>query len=102
MAVRTAAAPPGTAGAALMTERTVRIADIRIGARHRKDMGDLKRLADSIATEGLLQPIGSDASDDRFGAVTGLITRGFRISRHARPLSSGKQTPRRGSPNVCN
>jgi hypothetical protein len=31
---------------------------IRIGERHRKDMGNLQSLADSIALEGLLQPIG--------------------------------------------
>jgi len=31
---------------------------IRIGERHRKEMGDLEALAESIATEGLLQPIG--------------------------------------------
>jgi hypothetical protein len=31
---------------------------IRIGERHRKDMGDLGVLAASIATEGLLQPVG--------------------------------------------
>ncbi len=31
---------------------------IRIGERHRKDMGDLESLAASIATEGLLQPVG--------------------------------------------
>jgi len=31
---------------------------IRIGERHRKDMGDLEGLAASIATEGLLQPVG--------------------------------------------
>jgi ParB-like nuclease domain len=31
---------------------------IRIGERHRKDLGDLETLAASIATEGLLQPIG--------------------------------------------
>lgn len=34
------------------------IADIRIGARHRKEMGDLAKLAESIKQEGLLQPIG--------------------------------------------
>ena len=34
------------------------ITDIKIGKRHRRDMGDLKGLADSIATVGLLQPIG--------------------------------------------
>lgn len=31
---------------------------IRIGERHRRDMGDLETLAVSIATEGLLQPVG--------------------------------------------
>lgn len=34
------------------------IADIRIGDRFRKEMGDLEQLADSIAKQGLLQPIG--------------------------------------------
>jgi len=36
----------------------VKISDIKIGERHRKDMGDLAVLAESIKTEGLLQPIG--------------------------------------------
>jgi hypothetical protein len=31
---------------------------IRVGERHRKDMGDLDALASSVAQEGLLQPIG--------------------------------------------
>ena len=31
---------------------------VRLGERHRKEMGDLEALAESIATEGLLQPIG--------------------------------------------
>ena len=34
------------------------IAEIRIGDRFRKEMGDLEQLADSIAKQGLLQPIG--------------------------------------------
>lgn len=38
--------------------KELRIADIKIGPRHRKDMGDLKSLAESIRAEGLLQPIG--------------------------------------------
>lgn len=33
------------------------ICDVRIGERHRKDMGDLRKLADSIAREGLLHAI---------------------------------------------
>ena len=34
------------------------IAEIKVGNRHRRDMGDLVALADSIRLEGLLQPIG--------------------------------------------
>lgn len=36
----------------------MKIADIKIGKRHRSDMGDLDALAESIRLEGLLQPIG--------------------------------------------
>ena len=36
----------------------VRCDAIHIGERHRKDLGDLEVLAESIASEGLLQPIG--------------------------------------------
>ena len=35
----------------------VDIADIKIGKRHRKDMGDIAGLADSIKAIGLLHPI---------------------------------------------
>jgi hypothetical protein len=38
--------------------RTVQLTSITVGHRHRKAMGDLQSLADSIAGEGLLQPIG--------------------------------------------
>lgn len=34
------------------------ISDIKIGERHRKEMGDLKALAASITETGLLQPVG--------------------------------------------
>nr|WP_263481017.1 ParB N-terminal domain-containing protein [Pseudosulfitobacter pseudonitzschiae] len=34
------------------------VSEIKVGDRHRKDMGDLTSLADSIAALGLLQPIG--------------------------------------------
>lgn len=37
--------------------KDINIADIQVGSRHRKDMGDLTALADSIHQEGLLQPI---------------------------------------------
>ena len=36
----------------------LKIASIKVGTRHRKDMGDLTSLAESIREEGLLQPIG--------------------------------------------
>jgi DNA modification methylase len=36
----------------------IKIADITVGSRHRKEMGDLTSLAESIRQEGLLQPIG--------------------------------------------
>jgi ParB family chromosome partitioning protein len=42
------------------TQRTMRISDIRIGERHRRDMGDIPRLAASIADVGLLHPITVD------------------------------------------
>ena len=38
--------------------KEIQIADISVGQRHRRDMGDLTTLADSIRQEGLLQPIG--------------------------------------------
>jgi ParB family chromosome partitioning protein len=38
--------------------KEIKIADIKVGHRHRRDMGDLTDLADSIRQEGLLQPIG--------------------------------------------
>lgn len=37
---------------------TVSINDIQIGERHRQDLGDINGLAQSIADDGLLQPIG--------------------------------------------
>jgi DNA modification methylase len=38
--------------------KEIRIADIKVGSRHRQDMGDLSSLAESIRNEGMLQPIG--------------------------------------------
>jgi ParB-like chromosome segregation protein Spo0J len=38
--------------------KEIKIADIKVGQRHRRDMGNLTSLADSIRQEGLLQPIG--------------------------------------------
>jgi DNA modification methylase len=38
--------------------KEIKIADIVVGQRHRRDMGDLSSLADSIRQAGMLQPIG--------------------------------------------
>lgn len=35
--------------------------DVIVGNRHRQEMGDIARLANSIADLGLLQPIGVDS-----------------------------------------
>ena len=43
---------------------TVAISSITIGDRHRRDMGDLRALANSIAEVGLLHPIGVLASGE--------------------------------------
>jgi ParB-like nuclease domain len=48
--------------------KEIKIADIRVGSRHRRDMGDLTALADSIRREGLLQPVGvTDGLELAFG-----------------------------------
>lgn len=48
--------------------KEIKITDIMVGNRHRKDMGNLTDLADSIRQEGLLQPIGvTDRLDLVFG-----------------------------------
>ena len=45
------------------------IADVEVGPRHRKDMGDIEALAASIGEQGLLQPIGiTPANELVFGA----------------------------------
>ena len=36
---------------------TMRIADIKIGERHRDNLGDVQALAESIKTTGLLHPV---------------------------------------------
>ena len=38
--------------------KELKITDIMVGQRHRREMGDLTTLAESIRQEGLLQPIG--------------------------------------------
>ena len=48
--------------------KELKLADIKLGTRHRKDMGDLTSLADSIRQLGLLQPIGVT---DKFRLVFG-------------------------------
>lgn len=40
-----------------MEVRKIKVADIKVGTRIRKDMGDVKQMADSLARHGQLQPI---------------------------------------------
>ena len=40
------------------------IADIQIGDRYRKELGDIEGLADSIKEQGLLQPVGVNAENE--------------------------------------
>jgi hypothetical protein len=56
----------------------VRIASIKIGSRHRKDLGDLRALARSIREEGLLQPVGiTEDGEFVFGARRLLAIRDY-------------------------
>jgi ParB family chromosome partitioning protein len=43
-----------------MAARTINIGDIRVGKRHRRDLGDIDGLAASIEDIGLLNPITVD------------------------------------------
>ncbi len=52
----------------------VKIADIRLGTRHRKDLGDLQPLADSIAEiTGMLDRLREDFEQDLTADVPGTI-----------------------------
>jgi hypothetical protein len=68
--------------------KEIKIADIKIGKRHRKDMGDLNVLADSIRRLGLLQPIG--VTED-FKLVFG--ERRLRAQRDILKRSKGRESP---------
>jgi ParB/RepB/Spo0J family partition protein len=46
------------------TVRELPVTAVLVGDRHRKDMGDLAALAESIRQTGLLQPIGVTADHD--------------------------------------
>ena len=51
--------PPQTGnGETRVAEKLIKISKIKIGDRHRKDLGDIEGLAQSIKARGLLQPIG--------------------------------------------
>lgn len=67
--------------------KDIKITDIKIGNRHRTDMGDLTVLAESIRKEGLLQPIGvTDKLELVFGE---------RRLRAVRDILKGKTIPAR-------
>ncbi len=53
----------------IVAETTLPVADIRVGERIRRDLGDIESLAQTIAVVGLLQPIGvSPDGMVKFGA----------------------------------
>jgi ParB family chromosome partitioning protein len=49
--------PAATAANGVGKLRTVKVADIKVGNRHRQQLGDIVRLAKSIEARGLLQPL---------------------------------------------
>src|SRR5215467_9676080 len=51
------AVPAGGTAQADCALQTVNVSEVRVGARHRKDLGDLTSLARSINDVGQLQPI---------------------------------------------
>ena len=51
--------------------KLLKIADIKVGSRHRKDMGDLTSLAESIRQEGLLQSSFNDVDLENKSPVEG-------------------------------
>jgi hypothetical protein len=68
--------------------KSIPISAIKVGTRHRKDMGDLKSLAESIRLEGLLQPIGVTEKMELF--TTLLDANNVRIERI---VSHGQGSP---------
>ena len=64
---------------------SVRISSVKIADRHRKDMGDLQQLADSMKEVGLLQPIGVTDSN--------ALVFGHRRFLAARDILGWKQIP---------
>lgn len=60
-----------------MTAATVAIASIKIGKRHRRDLGDIAALAASMAKRGLIHPVA--------------VTRDRRLVAGARRLAAAKQ-----------
>ncbi len=50
---------------------TVRVDEIRVGPRHRRELGDVEELARSIRAVGLLQPVGVRRSGEGFELLFG-------------------------------
>jgi hypothetical protein len=60
----TAAEAAAAAAAPFEEEQVIKISDIKIGNRLRKDVGDVSSLAASIARDGLYHPIGIDEDNN--------------------------------------
>jgi hypothetical protein len=84
--------------------REIKIADIKVGSRHRKDMGDLRTLADSIRQQGMLQPIGvTDQLELVFGerrlrAVRDIPKQKTILARAVSGRHAGARPPPRSGP----
>jgi hypothetical protein len=75
--------------------KAIKIVDIVVGSRHRKDMGDLTILADSIRQEGLLQSIGvTDRLELVFGERRLLAYRDILKRKRHWPMASAKRQMR--------
>jgi ParB-like chromosome segregation protein Spo0J len=78
------------------------IASIKVGNRHRRDLGDLKALAGSIRQEGLLQPIGVTETlelvfgERRIRAVRGILKKKTMLARGC--VQWGRETARKYRP----
>src|SRR5262249_22785116 len=90
---------PGPAGLVVDTVsahqamlKEIKIADIVVRSRHRRNMGDLTTLADSIRQKGLLQPIGQVLEAVQRPGGHGSPTPGSRVGQVCFPSRPSKKT----------
>jgi ParB-like chromosome segregation protein Spo0J len=62
--LRVESQPIVVGGPMTIAQRTRPLSQIRVGVRHRKDLGDIDALARSIDNEGLIQPVAITPADE--------------------------------------